>query len=221
MQAFEIFSPNIFFLQMENKNGTHTLGFIPIEITHWGKDQERVLSQLMLPMIPHGTTIISELVSVVRDDDRWVYFAGLYPVYFRTGYELCHRRLAACMFTRWCQKKIRATRRDPTLWKRIWKNLTTDSFDHLNGGGLMAEDWYRVSISFTQNILENISWFALDIWNNRYNLDGLYIQVTDRWLGPTLTAPIFGRLWLHSPWWSIWARTVGAGDTYRQPSPSS
>jgi len=25
---------NIFFLQMENKNGTHTLGFIPIEITH-------------------------------------------------------------------------------------------------------------------------------------------------------------------------------------------
>jgi hypothetical protein len=34
MRAFGIFSPNIFFLQMKNKNGTHTLGFIPIEITH-------------------------------------------------------------------------------------------------------------------------------------------------------------------------------------------
>jgi hypothetical protein len=36
--------------------------------------------QLMLPMIPHGTTVISDMVSVVRDDDRWVYFVGLFPI---------------------------------------------------------------------------------------------------------------------------------------------
>jgi transposase len=42
------------------------------------------MSQLMLPMIPHGTTVISDLVSVVRGDDRWVYFVGLYPIYFHS-----------------------------------------------------------------------------------------------------------------------------------------
>jgi transposase len=41
--------------------------------------------QLMLPIIPHGTTVISDLVSVVRDDDRWVYFVGLYPIYFHSS----------------------------------------------------------------------------------------------------------------------------------------
>jgi DNA-binding LacI/PurR family transcriptional regulator len=42
------------------------------------------MSQLMLPMIPHGTTVNSDLVSVVRGDDRWVYFVGLYPIYFHS-----------------------------------------------------------------------------------------------------------------------------------------
>jgi hypothetical protein len=42
------------------------------------------MSQLMLPMIPHGITVISDLVRVVGDDDRWVYFVGLYPICFHT-----------------------------------------------------------------------------------------------------------------------------------------
>jgi hypothetical protein len=29
------------------------------------------MPQLVLPMFPPGTTAISDLVSVVRDDDRW------------------------------------------------------------------------------------------------------------------------------------------------------
>lgn len=43
------------------------------------------MPQLMLPMVPPGTTIISKLASVVRDENRWVYFIGMYPIYSHTA----------------------------------------------------------------------------------------------------------------------------------------
>ena len=40
------------------------------------------MAQLMLPLIPPGTTTISGAVSVFRDDHHWTYFLGYTPVYY-------------------------------------------------------------------------------------------------------------------------------------------
>ena len=37
--------------------------------------------QLILPMIPPGATEINNQVCVWRDEDRWTYFLGTYPIY--------------------------------------------------------------------------------------------------------------------------------------------
>ena len=39
------------------------------------------MSQALLPMIPPGATQINQLVSVVREDDKWTYFVGLQPIF--------------------------------------------------------------------------------------------------------------------------------------------
>ena len=39
------------------------------------------MPQALLPMIPHGATRISDLISVVRQDDQWTYFCGVQPVF--------------------------------------------------------------------------------------------------------------------------------------------
>jgi transposase len=37
--------------------------------------------QQILPLIPRGATEINDLVSVWRDEERWTYFIGTYPIY--------------------------------------------------------------------------------------------------------------------------------------------
>jgi len=39
------------------------------------------MPQLILPLIPEGTTTIGDLVSVHRSEKRWTYFLGLHPIY--------------------------------------------------------------------------------------------------------------------------------------------
>ena len=39
------------------------------------------MPQLFLPLIPAGTTMIGDKVSVEKRDGRWVYFLGLHPIY--------------------------------------------------------------------------------------------------------------------------------------------
>lgn len=39
------------------------------------------MPQLILPLIPRDATQINGLVSVWRDEDRWTYFIGTYPIY--------------------------------------------------------------------------------------------------------------------------------------------
>ena len=39
------------------------------------------MPQLILPIIPKGATEINQLVSVYRDEDRWTYFVGTYPIF--------------------------------------------------------------------------------------------------------------------------------------------
>lgn len=39
------------------------------------------MPQKILPLIPEGTTRISDLVCVHRDQNRWTYFVGLHPIY--------------------------------------------------------------------------------------------------------------------------------------------
>jgi hypothetical protein len=39
------------------------------------------MPQLILPIIPKGATQINQLVSVYRDEDRWTYFVGTYPIF--------------------------------------------------------------------------------------------------------------------------------------------
>ena len=39
------------------------------------------MPQQILPLIPYGSTPINNLVSVYRDDSRWIYSIGLYPIY--------------------------------------------------------------------------------------------------------------------------------------------
>ena len=37
--------------------------------------------QTLLPLIPDGATHISDLVSVIQEDDRWTYFHGARPIF--------------------------------------------------------------------------------------------------------------------------------------------
>lgn len=39
------------------------------------------MPQPLLPIIPHGATSINELISVVREEQRWTYFCGVQPVF--------------------------------------------------------------------------------------------------------------------------------------------
>jgi len=39
------------------------------------------MRQALLPIIPHGATPINDLISVVREDQRWTYFCGVQPVF--------------------------------------------------------------------------------------------------------------------------------------------
>jgi transposase len=39
------------------------------------------MPQTLLPIIPHGSTPINNLMSVVREDKQWIYFCGVQPVF--------------------------------------------------------------------------------------------------------------------------------------------
>lgn len=39
------------------------------------------MPQQILPLIPYGSTPINNIVSVYREEDRWIYYVGLYPIY--------------------------------------------------------------------------------------------------------------------------------------------
>jgi transposase len=39
------------------------------------------MPQTLLPLIPDGATQINDIVSVVREDDRWTYFHGSHPIF--------------------------------------------------------------------------------------------------------------------------------------------
>ena len=39
------------------------------------------MPQKLLPIIPHGSTPINNLINVVREDKQWTYFCGIQPVF--------------------------------------------------------------------------------------------------------------------------------------------
>jgi transposase-like protein len=39
------------------------------------------MPQALLPMIPPGATPINDLISVVREDETWIYFCGVQPIF--------------------------------------------------------------------------------------------------------------------------------------------
>ena len=43
------------------------------------------MPQALLPMIPPGATPISDLISVVRQDEQWTYFCGVQPIFEHAG----------------------------------------------------------------------------------------------------------------------------------------
>jgi transposase len=43
------------------------------------------MPQALLPMIPPGATPISDLISVVRQDEQWTYFCGVQPIFEHSG----------------------------------------------------------------------------------------------------------------------------------------
>ncbi len=49
--------------------------------------------QTLLPLIPEGSSSINDIVSVVRDRDRWTYYIGLYPAYSHDAGDRSHFRL--------------------------------------------------------------------------------------------------------------------------------
>ena len=44
-------------------------------------EEGTTMPQVLLPMIPHGASQVSDLISVVRQDDQWTYFCGVLPVF--------------------------------------------------------------------------------------------------------------------------------------------
>jgi transposase len=55
------------------------------------------MPQMILPLIPEGTTRISDLVCVHRDDKRWTYFLGLHPIYSHGADDLRMFRLCTSL----------------------------------------------------------------------------------------------------------------------------
>lgn len=49
--------------------------------------------QRLLPLIPKGSTQINDIVSVVRDETKWVYFLGGFPIYEHGASDHNHFRL--------------------------------------------------------------------------------------------------------------------------------
>ena len=43
--------------------------------------EEGTIPQALLPLIADGATRVSDLISVVRENDRWIYFCGAQPVF--------------------------------------------------------------------------------------------------------------------------------------------
>ena len=43
--------------------------------------EEGTIPQALLPLIADGATRISDLISVVRENGRWIYFCGVQPVF--------------------------------------------------------------------------------------------------------------------------------------------
>ena len=55
------------------------------------------MPQLILPLIPGGTTRICDLVSVHRGEERWTYYVGLFPIYVHGADDLRTFRLVTAM----------------------------------------------------------------------------------------------------------------------------
>jgi transposase len=62
-------------LPPEKKGGTFSIEF------HARKEGKGAMPQLILPIIPEGSTEINQLVNVYREKEQWTYFVGTYPVY--------------------------------------------------------------------------------------------------------------------------------------------
>lgn len=51
------------------------------------------MPQKLLPIIPHGSTPINNLINVVREDKQWTYFCGIQPVFRHTDDDLMSFRM--------------------------------------------------------------------------------------------------------------------------------
>jgi hypothetical protein len=87
-----------------------------------------------LPLIAHGATRISDLISVVRENDQWIYFCGTQPVFQHAGND----RRAFRMFTAQliCQGACRLT--DIVRAFGISKNSVIRSVNKYRDGGVGA-----------------------------------------------------------------------------------
>ena len=59
------------------------------------RKEKGVINQTILPLVPEGATPINEILSVWRDDSRWTYFIGSYPIYSHACDDLRMFRLTA------------------------------------------------------------------------------------------------------------------------------
>ena len=92
------------------------------------------MPQLILPIIPKGATEINQLVSVYRDEDRWTYFVGTYPIY-------SHEKSDPLMFRVVTSQLIEAgTCRQIQIIKTfgVSKNSVIRSVNKLRKGGVEA-----------------------------------------------------------------------------------
>ena len=92
------------------------------------------MPQLILPIIPEGATEINQLVSVYRDEDRWTYFVGTYPIY-------SHEKSDPLMFKVVTSQLIEAgTCRQIQIIKTfgVSKNSVIRSVNKLRKGGVEA-----------------------------------------------------------------------------------
>jgi hypothetical protein len=54
----------------------------PPDSTANSAKEEGITTQIILPLVPAGTTAINEIVRVLRDKERWTYFVGTHSVYY-------------------------------------------------------------------------------------------------------------------------------------------
>lgn len=118
------------------------------------QEEEGLMPQLILPLIPEGATNIGDLVSVVRTEIRWTYFFGMHPIYHHGAEDLRMFRFVTAQLI----ESNACRHSDIVKAFGVSKSSVNRSLKKLREGGPEAffkkQEGRRKGTVFTQEVLE-------------------------------------------------------------------